>query len=165
MRLFIAPCTVGETIDVDGHRRFCEIEGWSIRPGGKHDVATLRLADGRLRRTILGHGDKGDYGDGLRTRVLQQLEVDQSTFDAVLTTRTPPDRPAPIELSASKTRALTSFDEELLRYGCMTAEEVLAFSAEESEHVAYQLWMAATVSDCAERRQRIWEIIDEFRST
>jgi hypothetical protein len=164
MRQSIAPCTVGETIDVDGHRRFCEIEGWSIRTGGKHVVAALTLPDGRTLRTVLGHGDKGDYGDDLRVRVLQQLEVDQSTFEAVLKTRTPPVRPAAVEPTSSKTRALTAYDAELLRYGCVTADEVQEFSDEESEHVAYQLWAAAPIVGCTERRLRIREIIDDFRA-
>jgi hypothetical protein len=79
------------------HQRFCEIEGWELKPGD-HEFYYLALHDGSVLYTKISRpvGRQG-YGHDIWHRQIlgQQLQVSESEFWACVQEGVLPDRGAP----------------------------------------------------------------------
>jgi hypothetical protein len=77
------------------HKRFCEIDGWEEKRGGKdHFRYGKRLDDDRYLRTRVSHGSGGIDDQNLwRQHILRvELEVTESQFWEALESGDPVDR-------------------------------------------------------------------------
>lgn len=79
----------------------------------------------------------------------------------MLATGRPPQRPTPAP-EATAGRPIGVHHLALIRTGCFTDEEALAFSDAEAEHAVTQMWSRPKHSDCAELRRRVEQDIDGF---
>jgi hypothetical protein len=142
------------------HDEFCQRDEWQDVGGTRHDKWEKRLADGRLLRTTVQR-HKSDYGPKLKSMVLAQLEVDETTFWQVIETGTPAHRPAPSAEVVPE--PLADWIVHALQQGRLNVSEIASLTAEEAEHLAVTYFSMPRDLPGEEIRQRLITELGKYR--
>lgn len=126
------------------HRQFCQIDGWQQPEGTNHDKWEKRLPDSRLLRTVVSR-NKNEYGQHLKSSVLKQLEVDETSFWRVINTGEPAERPTP--KAEPERQPLPGWAVATLMKNHLSESEIARFDAEEAIDLAnYSFTLPTTLS-------------------
>lgn len=144
------------------HEQFCQRDEWEDVGGTRHDKWEKRLPDGRLLRTTIQRHKK-DYGAGLKSAVLSQLDVDEPTFWEVIESGVPATRPTP---AAEPTpEPLDDWIVRALQRGRLDEAEIALLTAEEAEHLANAYFTMPMELSGDQVRDRLLDRLDAFRAT
>lgn len=144
------------------HEQFCQRDEWEDVGGTRHDKWEKRLPDGRLLRTTIQRHNK-DYGTGLKSAVLSQLEVDEATFWQVIQTGTPAVRPTPTAVPPPE--PLDDWIVRALQRARLDESEITSLTVEEAEHLANAYFTMPLELSRDEVRTRLLHLLDVFRGT
>lgn len=129
------------------HKKFCDIEGWSVvmnsrpKPASHHLTYELQLTDGRILRTRISRPTNSEtYGPGLWHHILtEQLDVTETEFWTCVEQRTPPVRVQPGFDPPERALPL-SLVRQLVDSLHLSSDDIASLSLDEAIRLMEEFW-------------------------